>query len=322
LLLVTSERSEEKMAVDIKKVLTSLKEKKETMLVWGLGAAAFVLGVFLLMGYIRGVSPPPSLEVVVKRKRPMKSKEEIAEEAIAKLKDSQKIPPFINYQKILTKNLFMESRMARIKGERVVGVGGFVLKGMWKERKRMVALIQDPEGKPHVVGVGQTIGTSEVKVVAIDFENQSIALMGKGWEKPQVIRLAREEIETTGGMITFKPSKEKREVEKPKEAPEKPKGITEEEAKKAIASAKRAIRKADSSIVDAAGTDADTSEALEKRDVAKKQLKESQEAYLTKDYATARSLALEAEKVAKEVVLLVEEAETEEEEEEEEEETD
>ncbi len=299
------------MAVDIKKVLTSLKERKETMLVWGLGAAALCLGVFLLTGYMRGTSPPPSLEVVVKRKKLLKSKEEIAEEAVAKVRETQKIPSFINYQDILAKNLFIQSRMVRIGEGRRAGVGGFNLIGIYKSPAGIAALLQDPGGKAYRVEAGQMIGTSEVKVTAIDFKNQSVALLGKGWEKPQIIRLARE-ILGEKGIITFQPS-EKEEVERPKE-------VTEEEAKKAIASAKQAIRKADSSIVDVAGTEADTSEAVEKRDVAKEKLKESQETYLTKDYATARSLALEAEKVAKEAVELVEEAETEAEEEEEEEE--
>jgi len=300
------------MAVDIKKVLTSLKERKETMLVWGLGAVALCLGVSLLLGYVRETSLPPSLEVVVKRKKPLKSKEEIAEEAVAKIRETQKIPPFINYQDILTKNLFMQSRIAQIEEERRAGVGGFNLIGIYESMGGIAALMQGPGGKTHRVEAGQMIGTSEVKVVAIDFKNKSVALLGKGWEKPQVVRLAKETLgEKT--MITFQPSEEKKEVAKSKE-------VTEEEAKKTIASAKRAISKADSSIVDVAGTEADTSEAVEKRDVAKKKLKESQEAYLTKDYATARSLALEAEKVAKEAVLLVEEAETEAEEEEEEEE--
>ncbi len=297
------------MAVDIKKVLSSLKERKETMLVWGLGVVALSLGVFILIGYIRGVSPPPILEVVVRRKKPLKSKEEI----IAQLKEAQKIPPFVDYHHILTKNLFMQSRMARIEGERIVGVGGFVLKGIIErpETRRIAALIQDPGGKAHIVEAGQMIGTSEVKVMAIDFKNQSVALMGKGWKKPQVIRLAREALGEKA-LITFRPSEKKKEVEKPKE-------VTGEEAKKAMDAAKRAMSEADSSIVDAS-TATDTSEAIEERDVAKKKLEEAQEAYLTKDYATTRDLALEAEKLAKEAVELVEEAETEAEEEEEEEE--
>ncbi|MBU4129159.1 hypothetical protein KJ582_03485, partial [bacterium] len=119
------------MAVDIKKILTELKERKETMLVWGLGAVALCLGIYLLMGYMKGVSPPPSLEVIVKKKKPVKSNEEIEREAIAELKESQKIPPFVDYQDILTKNLFIQSRMAQIEGEGITGVGGgFVLKGI------------------------------------------------------------------------------------------------------------------------------------------------------------------------------------------------
>ncbi|MCK4626783.1 MAG: hypothetical protein KAV00_15840 [Phycisphaerae bacterium] len=289
------------MAVDIKKVLASLKERKETMLVWGLGAVVLCLGVFLLIGFMRGASLPPSLEVVVKRKKPLKSKEEITEEAIAELKETQKIPPFIDYQDILTKNLFIQSRMVSIEGEVRMGTGGFDLKGIWKETGKIVAFIQDPEGKAYPVVVGQTIGTSEVKVVAIDFKSQSVTLMAKGWEKSRVIRMAREEMEKVGDRITFKPGEKKKEIEKQK-------GATEEEARKAIASAKRAISKADSSIVDAVGTAADTSEATEKRDEAKKKLKEAQEAYLTKDYAITRNLALEAKNLAQEAVELAEEA--------------
>lgn len=282
------------MAVDIKKVLISLKERKETMLVWGLGAVALCLGIFLLLGYMREISPPSSLEVIAKRKKPLKSKAEIREEVVAKLKETQRISPFLDYQDILTKNLFIQSRMVPIEGEIKVGTKGFNLKGIWKETGRIVAFIQDPEGKAYPVGVGQTIGTSEVKVVAIDFKNQTAALMAKGWEKPQVISLARVSLEDKA-MITFRPSKERKKA-------------TEEEAKKAIASAKRAISKADSSIVDAVGTAADTSEATEKRDKAKEKLTEAQEAYLTKDYTITRDLALEAKNLAQEAVELVEEA--------------
>ncbi len=282
------------MAVDIKKVFTSLKERKETMLVWGLGVAALCLGIFLLIGYLRGPPPPPSQEVIVRGKKPLKSKEEIEKEAIAELKESQKISPFIDYQDILTKNLFLQSRMVPLEEEGRAGTGGFALKGIWKETGRIVAFIQDPEGKAYPVVVGQTIGTSEVKVVAIDFKNQSATLMAQGWEKPQVISLARVSLGEKG-MITFLPSKERKEA-------------TEEEARNAIASAKRAISKADSSIVDAVGTAADTSEATEKRDEAKKKLTEAQEAYLTKDYTIARNLALEAKNLAQEAVELVEEA--------------
>ena len=300
------------MAVDIKKVITSLKERKETMLVWGLGAVALCLGVFLLLGHTREASPPPSLEVVVKRKKPLKSKEEITEEAITKLKETQKISPFVDYQDILTKNLFIQSRMAQVGDERIIGAGGFVLKGMIRMPDEIKAFINDPAGKPHLVGTGQRIGTSEVKVVAIDFENQSVTLMGKGWEKPQVIRLAKVEIEKAGGVITFKPSERKEEVEKTKE-------VTEKEAKRAITAANLAISKVASDIVDASATGVDTWEAEEEREKAKKKLTQAQEAYLIKEYTTAQSLALEAEKIAKEAILLVEEAIEKEEEEEEEE---
>ena len=128
------------MAVDIKKVLTSLKERKETMLVWGLGAVALCLGIFLLLGYMRETAPPPSLEVIIKRPKPLQSKEEIAAEAIARLKETQKISPFIDYQDILTKNLFIQSRMARIGDEKIVG-GGFDLKGLIQMPNEVKAFI-------------------------------------------------------------------------------------------------------------------------------------------------------------------------------------
>ena len=316
------------MAIDIKKVLTSLKERKETMLVWGLGAIAFALGAFFLFGYLKGAPPPPSRRLVVKGEKPLVSKEERAEAAVAELKRSQKIPPFIDYQDILTKNLFIQSRTGANGEEKKVGIKDFQLKGIFDYgRGDVAAFINDPAGQPHLVRVGQMIGTSEVKVVAIDFKNQSVALLGKGMEKPQVIRSAGEKIEEERGLITYKPSEEKREIEKPKEAPEKP-GETPEKpeetpeaaAKKAIASAKRAISKVDKAIVDASSTEADTSEAVEKRDVAQEKLTRAQEVSLTKEYAQAKELALEAEKLAKEAVFLMEEAEIEEAEIEEEEE--
>ena len=300
------------MAIDIKKILTGLKERKETMLVRGLGAITIFLAVFLLIGYMRGISPPTSLEVIVKRKRPMKSNEEIAEEAVAELKEAQKIPPFISYQDILTRNLFIQSRMARVEEEGIVGVGGFVLKGIIQVEDEIKAFIDDPAGKSHLVGVGQTVGTSEVKMVAIDFKNQSVAILGKSWEKLQVIKMARE-ILGEKSVVTFRPSERKKEAGKPKE-------VTEEEAKKAIVSAKRAISKVDSLIVDASATGIDTSEAVEKRDAVQEKLTRAQAVSLTREYAQAKALALEAEELAEEAVLLMEEAEIREVEEEEEEE--
>ncbi|GAF84070.1 unnamed protein product, partial [marine sediment metagenome] len=200
----------------------------------------------------------------------------------------------------LTRSLFLKSRAgAGIRGSGV-GTGGFDLKGIIRILNKVKAFINDPEGKPHLVGVGQRIGTSEVKVVAIDFENKSVVLLGKGWEKPQVIRMAKESL-TEKDTITFLPSAQKKEAEKPKE-------VTEEEAKKAIASARRATSKADSSIVDASADGIDTWEAEEEREKARKKLEEARAAYLIKDYATAQSLALEAEEFANEVMLLVEEA--------------
>lgn len=291
------------MAVDIKKALSSLKERKETMLVWGLGAVALCLVVFLLFGYTRGVSPPSILEVVVKRKGPVKSKEEIAEEAITKLKETQKIPPFIDYQDILTKNLFIQSRMAQIEGEGITGVGGgFVLKGLLDYPGNIKAVINDPAGKPYLVGVGQMVGTSEVKVVAIDFKNQSATLMGKGWEKPQVIRLAKETLGEKG-MITFRPSEEKKEV-------------TEEEAKKAIAEAKKALSAASDAILTARSEGVDTDEAEARRDDAKVKLDDAQEAMKEKDYKRAKELAKSAQALAQEAKKLTGEKEEEKEEEE------
>jgi len=298
------------MAVDIKKVLTSLKERKETMLVWGLGATALCLGVFLLAGYMKGTSPPPSLEVVVKRKKPLKSKEKIAEEAVAKVRETQKIPPFINYQDILAKNLFIQSRMVRLEGEKIFGVGGFVLKGILDYGMGNIkAVINDPAGKPHLIGVGQRIGTSEVKVVDIDFKNQSVTLMSKGWEKPQIIRLAKVEIGETGGIITFKPSEKKKEAEKPK-------GVTEEEAKKAIAEAKKALSEASDVILTARSEGIDTDEAEARRDDAKVKLEDAQEAMKEKDYKRAKESAKSAQALAQEAKKLAGEAEEEKEEEE------
>ncbi len=293
------------MAVDIKRVLRGLKERKETMLVWGLGAVALCLGAFLLIGYIRGISPPPPEEVVVKRKEPLKSKEEIIEEAITKLKEARKIPPFIEYQDILTKNLFLQSRMARIVGEEIVEVGGFVLKGIWKEAEKVVAFIQDPGGRAYPVRVGQMIGTSEVKVVAIDYEKQSATLMSKSWAKPQVIRLARETLEEKG-MILFRPS-EKKEPEKP---------VTEEEARKAIAEAKKRLSDASEAILTARSEGVDTDEAEARRDDAKIKLEDAQEAIREKDYKRAKELAKSAQALAQEAKRLVSKAEEEEEEEE------
>lgn len=291
------------MAVDIKKVLSSLKERKETMLVWGLGAVAFALGTFLLIGYTRGGSPPPSLEVVVKREKPREKKEEIAEEAIAKLKESQKIPPFIDYQDILTKNLFIQSRMVQIEGEGITGVGGFVLKGILDYGiGNIKAVINDPAGKPHLVGVGQMVGTSEVKVVAIDFKNQSATLMGKGWEKPQVLRLARETLGEKG-IITFRPSEEKKEV-------------TEEEAKKAIAEARKALSDASDAILTARSEGVDTDEAEARRDDAKVKLEDALGAMKEKDYKRAKELARSAQALAQEAKKLTGEKEEEKEEEE------
>jgi cytochrome c-type biogenesis protein CcmH/NrfF len=297
------------MAVDIKKILTSLKERKETMLVWGLGAVALCLGIFLLLGYTREASSPPSLEVVVKRKKPLKSKEEIKEEATAKLKEAQKISPFVDYQDILTKNLFIQSRMAQIGDEKIVGAGGFVLKGIIRIADAVKAFIDDLEGKPHLVGVGQRIGTSEVKVVAIDFENQSVTLMSKGWEKPQVIRLVEEKIGQTGDIITFKPSEKQKEAEKPKKA-------TEEEAKKAITEAKKALSEASDAILTARSEGADTDEAEARRDDAKVKLEDAQEAMKEKDYKRAKESAKSAQALAQEAKKLSGEAEEEEEEEE------
>lgn len=297
------------MAFDIKGVLKNLKERKETMLAWGLGAIALSLGVFLLVGLMREVSPPPSLEVVIKRKKPMKSKEEIAKEAIAKLKQAQKIPPFVNYRGILIKNLFIQSRMAQIGDERIVGAGGFVLKGIIQMPDEVKAFIDDLAGKPHLVGVGQRIGTSEVKVVAIDFKNQSAALMAKGWEKPQVIRLAREEIESAGGMITFKPSEKKKKAEKPKK-------VTEEGAKKAITEAKKVLSEASDIILTARSEGVDTDEAEARRDDAKVKLGDAQEAMKEKDYQRAEESAKSAQALAQEAKKLVGEAEEEKEEEE------
>ncbi|MCK4648874.1 hypothetical protein KAT51_05055 [bacterium] len=297
------------MAFDIKGVLKNLKERKETMLAWGLGAIALSLGVFLLAGLMREVSPPPSLEVIIKRKKPMKSKEEIAKEAIAKLKEAQKIPPFVNYRDILLKNLFMQSRIAQIEGARIIGVGGFALKGIIQIADETKAFINDPAGKPHLVGVGQRIGTSGVKVIAIDFENQSAALMDQGWEKPQVIRLARQEIETSGGMITFRPSDKKK-------APEKPKKITEEGAKKAIANAKKVLSEASDIILTARSEGVDTDEAEARRDDAKVKLGDAQEAMKEKDYQQAEESAKSAQALAQEAKKLVGEAEEEKEEEE------
>ncbi|MCG2676316.1 hypothetical protein L6304_03915, partial [bacterium] len=298
------------MAVDIKKILTGLKERKETMLVWGLGSVALCLGIFLLMGYIRGVSPPPSLEVIVKGKKPVKSKEEIEREAIAELKESQKIPPFVDYQDILTKNLFIQSRMAQIGDERIVGAGGFILKGILDYGMGNIkAIINDLAGKPHLVGVGQRIGTSEVKVVAIDFKNQSVALLGKGWEKPQVIRLARVSLGEKG-MITFRPSKER---------PEAPKKVTEEEAKKAVAEAKGALSDASDVILTAQSEGVDTDEAEARRDDAKVKLEDAQEAMKEKDYKRAKESANSAQSLAQEAKKLAGEAEEEKEKEEEEE---
>ncbi|MBU4310357.1 hypothetical protein KKD34_02100, partial [bacterium] len=296
------------MAVDIKKILTGLKERKETMLVWGLGSVALCLGIFLLMGYIRGVSPPPSLEVIVKGKKPVKSKEEIEREAIAELKESQKIPPFVDYQDILTKNLFIQSRMAQIGDERIVGAGGFILKGILDYGMGNIkAIINDLAGKPHLVGVGQRIGTSEVKVVAIDFKNQSVALLGKGWEKPQVIRLARVSLGEKG-MITFRPSKER---------PEAPKKVTEEEAKKAVAEAKGALSDASDVILTAQSEGVDTDEAEARRDDAKVKLEDAQEAMKEKDYKRAKESANSAQSLAQEAKKLAGEAEEEKEKEEE-----
>lgn len=297
------------MAVDIKKILTELKERKETMLVWGLGAVALCLGIYLLMGYMKGVSPPPSLEVIVKKKKPVKSNEEIEREAIAELKESQKIPPFVDYQDILTKNLFIQSRIVQIGDGGIIGAGGFVLKGIWKERERIVTLIQDPGGKPHIVGIGQRIGTSEVKVVAIDYENQSVTLMSKGWEKPQVIRLAKIEIGETGGIITFKPSEKKEEAEKPKE-------VTEEEAKKALADARKALSDASDAILTARSEGVDTDEAEARRDDAKVKLEDAQEAMKEKNYKRAKELAKSVQALAQEAKKLVGEKEEEKEEEE------
>lgn len=298
------------MAVDIKKILTGFKERKETMLVWGLGAVALCLGIYLLMGYMRGVSPPPSLEVISKRKKPVKSKEEIERKAIAELKESQKIPPFVDYQDILTKNLFIQSRMVRPDDDRPVGAGGFVLKGIWKARERIFILIQDPGGKAHVVKAGQRLGASEVKVVAIDYENKSATLMSKGWEKPQVIRMVKVEIGETGGIITFKPSEKKKEVEKPK-------GVTEEEAKKAIADARKALSDASDAILTARSEGVEnTDEAAARRDDAKVKLDDAQEAMREKDYKRAKESAKSVQALAQEAKKLVGVAEEETEEEE------
>lgn len=288
------------MAVDIKKILMGFKGRKETMLVWGLGAVAFCLGLFLLIGYMQEAPLPISLDVVVRKKKPVKSKEAVAAEAIARLKESQKIPPFISYQDILTKNLFIQSRMVQVEEKRIVRVGGFVLKGIWEETERVVAFIQDPGGRAYSVGAGQTVGTSKVKVVAIDFKNQSVALMGPGWEKPQVIWLAKRTLGTKDTII-FQPGKKQ-------PSPEKSAELTKEAARRAIASARRAISKADKAIVDAVTIGIDTSEAVEKRDAAQEKLTRAQEVSLTKEYAQAKALALLAEKLAKEAVLLVEEA--------------
>ncbi len=298
------------MAVDIKKVLTSLKERKETTLIWGLGAVALCLGVFLLIGFMRGVSPPPSLEVIVKRKKPLKSNEELAEEVVAKLKQAQKIPPFIDYQDILTKNLFIQSRMARIEGEKISGVGGFVLKGLIQMPDEIKAFINDPAGKPHLVGKGQRIGTTGAKVAAIDFKNQSATLMHKDWPKPRVIRMATEKIEKAGDMITFRPSEKKKEIEKPK-------GVIEEEAKKAIAEAKKALSDASDAILTARSEGADTDEAEARRDDAKVKLEDAQEAMKEKDYKRAKESAKSSRALAREAKKLVGEAEEEAEEEEE-----
>ena len=284
------------MAVDIKKVLTSLKERKETMLVWGLGVAALCLGIFLLIGYLRGPPPPPSQEVIVRGKKPLKSKEEIEKEAIAELKESQKISPFVDYQDILGKNLFIQSRMVQIGDERIIEAGGFVLKGIWKERGRTIALVQDPGGKAYPVGVGQRIGASEVKVVAIDFKNQRVTLMSMGWEKPQVIRMVKVEIGQTGGIITFKPSAKKKEGEKPK-------GVTEEAAKKAITEAKKALGEASDVILTARSEGVDTDEAEARRDDAKVKLEDAQEAMKEEDYKRAEESAKGAQALAQDYCL-------------------
>ena len=297
------------MAIDIKEVLTSLKERKETMLVWGLGAVALCLGIFLLLGYMRETAPPPSLEVVVKRKKLLQSKEEIAAEAIARLKETQKISPFIDYQDILTKNLFIQSRMARIGDEKIVGTGGFDLKGLIQMPDEVKAFINDPAGTPHLVAVGQRIGTSEVKVVAIDFENQSVTLMSKGGEKPQVLRLTEGKIAQTDGMIIFKPSEKKKETAKPKK-------VTEEEAKKAITEAKKVLSEASDTILTARSEGADTDEAEARRDDAKVKLEDAQEAMREKDYKRAKESAKSAQALAREAKKLAGEAEEEKEEEE------
>ncbi|HEA47522.1 MAG TPA: hypothetical protein ENH97_03865 [bacterium] len=297
------------MAVDIKKVLTSLKERKETMLVWGLGVAALCLGIFLLIGYLRGPPPPPSQEVIVRGKKPLKSKEEIEKEAIAELKESQKISPFVDYQDILGKNLFIQSRLDRIEGARIAIVGGFILKGILDYGMGNIkAVINDPAGKPHLVGVGQRIGASEVKVVAIDFKNQSVTLMGKGWEKPQVSSMAKEKIDEKEGLITYKPREEKREIEKPKEAPEKSGETPEEEPKKAITEAKKTLSEASDVILTARSEGVDTDEAEARRDDAKVKLEDAQEAMKEEDYKRAEESAKGAQALAQEAVQLVKEA--------------
>ncbi len=297
------------MAVDIKKVLTSLKERKETTLVWGLGAVALCLGVFLFIGFMRGVSPPASLEAIIKRTKSPESREEIAEKVVAKLKETQKIPPFIDYQDILTRSLFIKSRVGIGIGEPGEGTGVFELKGLIEIPDKVKAFINDPAGKPHLVGKGQMIGTTGVKVGAIDFKNQSATLIHKDWTKPRVIRMAREEIEKAGDMITFKPSEKKK-------AAEKPKGVTEEEAKKAIAEAKKALSDASDVILTARSEGGDTDEAEDRRDDAKVKLQDAQEAMKEKDYKRAKESAKSAQALAREAKRLAGEAEEEKEEEE------